>query len=320
MRLGIAGCGKIVDDALNALADVPQIETAALFARPASREKANRLLKKYHRDEVQVVTDYDELLQDQTIDCIYIGLTNTAHYEFTKRALLSGKHVILEKPSVLRYEHLEDLIRCAEEQEVFLLEAFTTWHSDIFEQLQQLSAQLGRIRLVNANYSQYSSRYDAYKEGIVQPAFDPKLGGGCLFDIMIYNLSLMAGLFGRPDQVTYHPNLGFNGVDTSGIVHMDYPDFTACATAAKDCDGPGFFIVSGEKGYVKVSGAPNAFEAAEYCIEGETGSYEPPYRRHRMIREFIDFEQVISSHDTEAVKKWLEWSRITLDIALRAKA
>ena len=51
--------------------------------------------------------------------------------------------------------------------------------------------ELGKIKIVTANYSQYSSRYNAFKEGIIQPAFDYTKSGGALMDLNIYNIHLI---------------------------------------------------------------------------------------------------------------------------------
>lgn len=96
MKLGIIGTGKIVHEALFALEPVQNIEKEAIFARPHSQAKAEELAKKYNI--AQIYTDYEELLAKADVECVYIGLVNSAHYSYAKAALLAGKHVILEKP------------------------------------------------------------------------------------------------------------------------------------------------------------------------------------------------------------------------------
>lgn len=98
MKLGIIGTGKIVHEALFAMEEITEIERTAIFARPHSREKGQALASKYGIS--QVYTDYEELLQKSGVDCVYIGLVNSAHFSYAKQALLAGVHVILEKPFV----------------------------------------------------------------------------------------------------------------------------------------------------------------------------------------------------------------------------
>ena len=63
------------------------------------------------------------------------------------------------------------------------------------------------------------------------------MGGGALLDLGIYTLHFVAGLLGRPRSVTYTPTMD-NGVDTSGVVVMDYGSVTAVCVCAKDSGGP----------------------------------------------------------------------------------
>ena len=96
MKLALIGTGKIIEDALFAMEPVETIERTAIFARPHSRDKAEKLAKQYAIKEVY--TDYEELLEKTEADTVYIGLINSAHYPYAKQALLAGKNVILEKP------------------------------------------------------------------------------------------------------------------------------------------------------------------------------------------------------------------------------
>ena len=91
MKLAILGTGFIVHEgALPAVQSVPEIEVTAIFARPRSKEKAEALAVKYAIP--QVYTDYDELLSSADVDFVYVGLTNSVHYEYAKKALMAGKH------------------------------------------------------------------------------------------------------------------------------------------------------------------------------------------------------------------------------------
>lgn len=96
MKLAILGTGFIVKEgALPALREVPEVEVMAIFARERSRSVAEGLAVQYGIP--RVYTDYDELLASQDVEFVYVGLTNSVHYEYAKKALLAGKHVIMEK-------------------------------------------------------------------------------------------------------------------------------------------------------------------------------------------------------------------------------
>ena len=78
-------------------------------------------------------------------------------------------------------------------------------------------SSLGKIKLVQCNYSQYSSRYDKFLAGEIPNVFNPVFSGGALQDINIYNLHFVTGLFGKAKEVKYIANSAENGIDTSGI-------------------------------------------------------------------------------------------------------
>ncbi|MFV0636723.1 Gfo/Idh/MocA family protein [Mitsuokella sp. WILCCON 0060] len=258
MRLALLGTGKIVREVLDAVKDLSQIELKVIWAREHSRDKAAALAEKYGIPAVS--TDYEELLARDDIDFIYVGLINSVHYAYAKKALLAGKHVILEKPFCPTEKETTELIALAKEKHLFLFEAVSFLHMPNFHFLQQHLKDVGKIKLVQANYSQYSSRYDAYRKGIVLPAFDPEVYGGALYDINFYNITLATNLFGAPTDFDYTPNIGFNGVDTSGIMKLQYPDFQAVCIGAKDSESPCFFIVQGEDGWLAVKGGPNRMD------------------------------------------------------------
>lgn len=320
MKLAILGTGFIVKDgALRALKDVPEIETVAIFALPRSREKAETLAREHAIPKV--FTDYDELLADREIEFVYVGLINSVHYEYTKRALLAGKNVIVEKPFASTAAEVAELRELALQKNLYVFEAVTLLYLPNFAAIKKELPKLGRIRAVTANYSQYSSRYDKYLRGEVLPAFDPQRSGGALYDINIYNLNLIIGLFGEPAAVNYTANIGFNGVDTSGILVMRYADFIATALGAKDSDSPGFALIQGEKGWIKVIGAPNELKSFEICLRetGDVKRFELNSYAFRMVHEFKAFAQIYHGKNFDKVRTGLNISLAVLQTAETAR-
>ena len=314
INIAILGTGKIIPEAIYAIQKGKKFNVAAIWARPHSKDKAEALAEKFNI--AKIFTDYDELLADSAIEFVYVGLVNAVHYEYTKKALLAGKNVILEKPFTPKTAEAEELVKLAIEKNLYLFEAVTLLHCPNFHKIQESIKELGNIRLVQCNYSQYSSRYDAYKEGKVLPAFDPKLYGGALYDINIYNLNFVIGLFGMPQSSQYFANIGFNGVDTSGFLVLKYENFIAHCTGAKDSESPGFLIIQGDNGFIKVNGAPNQLDNLEIHIrDREIETMNLNQFDHRMVHEFIEFAQIFENKEYDKMIDNLETSKIVVKIA-----
>ena len=320
MKMAILGTGMIVKEgALPALKEVPEVEVAAIFARPSSKGEAEKLSEAYSIPKVY--TDYDELLADPEIDFVYVGLINSVHYEYTKKALLAGKNVIVEKPFASAAREVRELRQLALDKGLYVFEAVTLHYLPNFAAIKEALPKLGKIKTVVANYSQYSSRYDKYLKGEVLPAFAPQRSGGALYDINIYNLNLIIGLFGAPVSIDYTANIGFNGIDTSGMVKMQYPDFFALAIGAKDSESPGYATIQGEKGYIKVTDTPNELRSFEMNLRGSgvTSHYELNKYSHRMVHEFQEFARIFAAKDYDKVRQGLDVSVAVLETAEEAR-
>lgn len=334
MKLAVIGTGKIVHEAFYALERAYRIETVAIFGRPHSREKAEVLAKKYNIQEVY--TDYAELLKKTAADTVYIGLVNSVHFDYAREALRAGKNVILEKPFVSTTAEAEELKEIAEQRGLFLFEAITVLHSPVFEKMAASLPRLGSIRLALLNYSQYSSRYDAYRGGTVLPAFDPAKGAGALGDINVYNIHYCVALFGVPSAVHYYANRGFNGVDLSGVLVMEYDGFQAVCAGAKDSDSPCFVSIQGEDGYMRIDGKPNLAPSLDVVyvqkdeppVPDAAGAMQRPTEKehienrpyHRMTQEFKDFAQIIDERNYHARDTFLEETLGVVKVLEMAKA
>lgn len=314
INIAILGTGKIVPEAIEAIQVGGKFNVAAIWARPHSRDKAVALAQKFGIGKV--FTDYGELLADSEIEFVYVGLVNAVHYEYAKKALEAGKHVILEKPFTVKAAEAEELTKLATEKGLYLFEAITTLHCPNFYKICESMKDLGNIKIIQCNFSQYSSRYDSYKEGKIAPAFDLKLYGGALYDLNIYNINFIAGLFGAPKNVEYVANIGYNGVDTSGFLVLKYDNFIAHCTAAKDSGSPSFLIIQGDNGFIRVNSTPNELKNVEINIRGrEAESLNLNQFDHRMVHEFIEFAETFENRDYNKMCAGLETSKIVVKVA-----
>ncbi len=312
MKLSIIGTGFIVPIALEALAQIKEIEVTSIYAREHSKDKGEDIAKRFHIPKVYI--DYEQLLREDDCDFVYIANLNPVHYEFAKLAFKYNKNVIMEKPICVNADQLKDLARISKENRLYLMEAITPLHLPNYFYIKENINKVGNIKTVQCNYSQFSSRYNRYKQGIVLPQLDPQFYGGALYDINIYNVSVIIGLFGKPKNVTYYVNQGFNGIDLSGTIILQYDDFNAFLTGAKDSESPGHITIQGDEGYFKVNSTANEFRDFDYFNNQTVKHYNFNEYEHRMVHEFVDFEHIYNTNNYEQMSNNLETSIQVMEV------
>lgn len=317
MKIGIAGAGMIVRDLFRFIKEVDGIELQAIASTPQSFEKVTKMAqeegiqKAYH--------GYEELLNDEDVEVVYIATPNHLHYEMCKQALLKGKHVICEKPFTSHIKELQEIAMIAKEKNLLLLEAISTQYLPNTLKIKDMLSEVGNVKIVTANYSQYSSRYNAFQEGTILPAFDYTKSGGALMDLNIYNIHLLVALFGTPKTVQYQANIE-KGIDTSGIITLDYGHFKAVLIGAKDCKAPISTSIQGDKGCIHIDTPANNLKKFELLRnDGTQEEYNLQNDKHRMYFEFVEFVKIFETKDFSRAQDMMEKSLIAMDIATKAR-
>ena len=170
-------------------------EKAAAFAHEFGFEKA--------------YDSYEKLLEDPEVEAVYIPLPNTLHFEWVKKALEHGKHVLCEKPLVPTAAQASELFRIADENHVYLMEAFAYLHSPwvaaIKEELSR--GTIGDIRYIESQF--VTSDY-----ALSNIRMNKETNGGCTFDLGCYTSSMISWMMGRePDDIQAIAAWSPEGVD-----------------------------------------------------------------------------------------------------------
>jgi scyllo-inositol 2-dehydrogenase (NADP+) len=196
---------------------------------------------------IKTFRDLDTMLADDAIDLVIVNTPSITHFDYTKKALLAGKHVIVEKPFTATVAEAEQLIQLAKEKNK-LLSVFQNrrWDSD-FLTVQKIlgSKQLGQLKEVEIHYDRFTPElsYKMHKE-------TPTPAVGVVYDLGAHLIDTALQLFGKPnalfaDTMVMRQN---SQVDDYFEILMYYTSFRVRLKATMFAKEPQGFIIHGTKG------------------------------------------------------------------------
>lgn len=193
MKIGILGTADIAFRRfLPALKKCPEFTYAGVASR--TPEKAMRFVETYGG---QAYPSYDALLDDKSVDAVYVPLPPALHYEWGRKVLESGKHLLMEKPFTTSLAETEGLLRLAEKKGLVVHENYMfLYHSQLANVKTMIAdGTLGEIRLIRASFGCPKRGGDDFR-------YKKELGGGALLDCGGYPVCLALELLGESAKVT----------------------------------------------------------------------------------------------------------------------
>ena len=264
IRYATIGTNFIVDRFLESAAGNAQLCHALVYSRS---EASARAFADRHGME-RTCTDLGKLADAADIDAVYIASPNSLHHDQAALLLSHGKHVLCEKAVTSNAAELEDLIRLSSQSHMVLMEAMRTVFTPGYAVLTENLHRLGPIRRASFNYCQYSSRYDKFKSGIIENAFDPAFSNGALMDIGVYCVHPLVRLFGIPREIKTDVLLLGNGIDGAGTILASYDGMQAELAYSKISDSRVPSQIQGEHGTMVIDGINNPHEIRFYDRHG----------------------------------------------------
>ncbi len=215
LRWGILGPGRIAPRLVRAVGGCARGELAAVASRDPARAAA---FARAHAIPV-AYGSYDALLSSSDVDVVYIALPNHLHATWTIRALEAGKHVLCEKPLALTVADVDAISAAAERSGRTAVEGFMYLHHPQILRAVELARDgtLGRLELVNGTFSFFLTHPG-------DPRVEPSMGGGSLWDVGCYPVSLARRIAGaEPDAVGAFARFDERGVDRTFIGQLRFP-------------------------------------------------------------------------------------------------
>lgn len=314
MNICAIGTGAITKSMLAEFQRSDVLRVTSIYSR---KEETGRAMAEQFGLE-RVYTSMDEMLADPAIDMVYVASPNSIHYSQAKAALLAGKHVICEKPFAPTVAEADELIALAKEKGLFLFEAITTAHHPHYGFVRENLPKLGKLKLVSAVFCQFSSRYPALLAGKPSPVLDHAFAGGALMDINLYNIHFVVGLFGAPKSVRYFPNCHESGVDTSGMLVLEYEDFVCNLLGAKDCAAQNGVQLIGEDGHMVVTPSSSNCQSVELNLRGQE-SVRVHLPENPWYHEVQDIGRVVAAGDYDFCYKALETTHNVVEVLEKAR-
>ena len=245
------------------------------------------------------------------VDGVYVVTPHRSHYEYTKLALECGKPVLCEKAFTVNLKDAEDLIRLAEEKNLYLAEAMWTWYSPIARQVKYWldSGELGTVTKCVADCRTDSQNY-------APRVTDPQAAGGALLDMGVYAITYIYKLFGKPEKISCKGVLD-KGIDWTEDVTMSYPggDFLAISSVW-DKDADQVLTLEGTKGRIVLGGLHYAGKVTLWKNDGSSetltadGSYLNEFNRvAEEIREGLTESRYITHQNTLDVMAMMDECR-----------
>ncbi|OBR96543.1 glucose--fructose oxidoreductase precursor [Clostridium ragsdalei P11] len=253
VKFAVIGTSKITDRFIEAAKLCKNFELTAVYSR--TKERALEYASRY--EAALAYDDLDELAESREVDAVYIASPNSFHAFQSIKMLRGKKHVLCEKTIASNKKELEQMIKASKENGVILLEAMRSIFDPGFRAIENNLIKLGTIRRITFQYCQYSSRYDNFKKGIVENAFNPVFSNGALMDIGVYCIHPLVKLFGMPKSIWASSVILKNGVDGAGTIMVNYENMQGELLYSKITNSKLPSQIQGEKGCMIIKEIPD---------------------------------------------------------------
>lgn len=293
IKFATIGTNIITDNFLNAAKQCSDLKYFATYSR--SEITAKNFAEKYKIE--LIFTNLYELATSKEIDAVYIASPTSFHYEQAKLMLEHGKHVLVEKPITSNAKEVLELQTIAHKNNVVLIEALRAAFDPGFHKVIDLLPSLGKIRQASISFGKYSSRYDNYKDGIIENAFNPQFSNGALMDIGVYCIHPMVRLFGEPTSLVSSSILLDKNLEGCGKVLATYNDFHVDITYSKISTTYQTNEIQGEDATLIIDSIQNPRELILIHKNGTKDTYSFPIEGSNMIYEAKSWADCILGKD-----------------------
>lgn len=292
LKAGIIGTGRIANRFIPEVKLVSGVSPQGVYN--PHKESAEAFAEKW---EIDAYDDLETFFQN--VDIVYIASPHQTHYEYIKSALEHGKHVLCEKPMVLKKEQAEELFAFAKKQKCILYEGIKTAYCPGFEKLLGIacSGMIGNIRYVDACFTKLESTDKRELNDLAYGGSLTELGSYCLLPV----IKLLGSQY---EDVRFDVIHDENGLDVFTKVSLTFPNGIATATCGLGVKSEGRLLIAGTKGYI-VAEAPwwkTTYFEVHYENAAQVDKYSERFLGDGLRYEIKDFISMINGNDKSGFK------------------
>lgn len=293
IRLGIIGSGRIAGRFIPEAKFVSGLNIEGVYNPHI--ESAKRFAAGH---DLAFATDDEEEFY-AAVDAVNIASTHETHYGYIKRALEHGKHVLCEKPMVLKKAEAKELFALAKERNCILMEAMKTAYVPGFIRLISLakSGVIGEIRDVESCFTRLTPSH-------LREMVDVTTGGS-FTEFGSYTLLPIIKLLGTVYQdIRFESFFTENGVDVYTKAYFKYGNSMATSKTGLKIKSDGHLLISGTKGYIIVEAPWWKTKEFEICYEDFTQNEKvfTKFLGDGLRYELSDFVSAINGYRHEGFK------------------
>lgn len=296
MKFGIIGTNWITDRFIKAANEHTEFSIGAVYSRKLETGRA--FAEKYRVKNIY--TDMSEMFSSGEIEAVYIASPNSLHAEQSILAMKHGIHVLCEKPAVTSIEEMDQIIEASKTYKTTYMEAMKSTLVPSFLNLKKNIEKIAPIRRFVFHYNQYSSRYDKYKDGIVENAFKPELGNGSKMDLGVYCIAPIIHLVGPPESAIKNQFLLSTGADGQGSMILSYPTMEAIIMYSKISDSFMPSEIQGENGRIEIDRISDPKNITITYRDGQTEDLSVAHDFDSMYYELAEFISCVKNKQLES--------------------
>ncbi len=208
LSIAVVGCGYWGPNFIRNFSQMPGVRMKT--AVDLNKERLRHIGQLYHA--VQTTTSFEDVLSDSEIDAVLVATPVSTHHDLAKRALLAGKHVLVEKPMAASVAEAEDLVRTADDRGLVLMTGHTFLYTAAVNKIKDLisSGELGHIYYISTT----RVNLGLFQEDI-----------NVVWDLAPHDVSILNYILGADPETVAANGQAYiqTGIEDVAFLHLRYP-------------------------------------------------------------------------------------------------